>query len=300
MKILITGGAGYIGSVLSESLLYQGHYVSSYDNLYKGFTHVTCLLNNPNYKIIKGDVLDESKLKYYVNDHDLVIHLAGIVGYPECDKKPELAYDVNVGGTKNVVRSLKKGQPIIHASTGSVYGDLADLCTEESPTNPISVYSKTKLEAEEIVQSTDSHINIRLATVFGLSPRMRDDLLINNFVKSSLQDGSLKVYQKDHMRTFINVNQFPIVFSYLINNFNELKGNLFNVGDNSLNYTKEQICNIIQSVINVKVVYDEFDKDTDQRNYFVSYDKINSAGLKLKSNINKDIEKLVDYYNLFT
>lgn len=296
MNIFVTGGAGYIGTVTMQGLLDEGHHVTCYDNFSKGHDQINVLTNTETLNLIEGDVLNKPLLQESAIGHDLVIHLAGIVGYPECSANPKLAYDVNVNGTKNLLDALDDSQTIIHASTGSVYGDLGSDCTEESPVNPLSLYAQTKLDAERLISKRGNFVNLRLATVFGVSPRMRSDLLINNFVKTAVMSGELKVYQNQFKRTFINVNQLPKIFSFFINN--PVKRNtLYNIGDDSLNYTKKNICDIIGKHIDVNIKYEEFDSDKDVRNYYVSYDKLNNAGIKVNNNIENNILDLITYYS---
>lgn len=296
MNIFITGGAGYIGMVVIRELLNEGYNVTCYDNFSKGSNQISSFKDTKSFNAINGDIRDKELLQKSIKNHEIIIHLAGIVGYPECSANPELAYDVNINGTKNLLNVAADSQLIINVSTGSVYGDLEFDCTEESPVNPLSLYAQTKLDGENLVKRRGNFVNLRLATVFGVSPRMRSDLLINNFVKTAVTTSELRVYQNQFKRTFINVDQLPKVFLFFINNQSKIN-DLYNIGDDSLNYTKKDICDIIKMKTNVNIKYEEFDYDKDIRDYYVSYAKLNAAGLKINNNIEKDIDSLVSYYS---
>jgi nucleoside-diphosphate-sugar epimerase len=299
MKILITGGFGYIGSILIEQLLDKGHTVTCFDNLSFGYEHVIFLFNKKNFNFIKGDIRDLLHLKTVTKDQDIIIHLAGIVGYPLCNKDPNLAYEVNVTGTKNVIEACDDSQIIIFASTGSVYGNIEGICTEGSPLNPLTVYSKNKVDGEELFSQRKNSIIFRFATVYGISPRMRGDLLINNFVSTALKKKKLEVYEKHFMRTFISSQDSARVFDFAVENTDKMIGNVYNVGSNSLNYSKEDICNIIKNKISdVEIIYNECNKDEDQRNYVVEYKKINNLGFFVENNLDKDIDSLIKFYRI--
>ena len=284
-NILITGGAGYIGSVLIEQLLRKKYNLTIFDSLLFGGEHLIHYVNNNKFKFIKGDVRDAGSLKSVVKKYDIIIHLAAIVGYPACSGNPKLAYDVNFNGTKNILSCKSKNQAIFFASTGSNYGSLDEICTEESPLNPLTTYAKTKTKAEKLVLNSNNFLAYRFATAFGSSSRMRIDLMINDFV-----------HVKDIARSFIHG----------IENFGKMKNNLYNVGDENLNFSKEEVCRLIHKRISGFIYFSEIGKDLDKRNYKVSYQKIKKTGFKSKYNLDYGIDELVksisliDFKNKFT
>jgi len=295
MKILITGGAGYIGTTLTPLLLAQGHEVVIYDCLKFGGNHLIPLFREPRFSFVKGDIRDSSKLKNYVKDADVVVHLAAIVGYPACSKEPELATQVNVDATRSLCSMVSKEQLVLFGSTGSNYGSLADgVCTEESPLNPLSLYGATKTEAERIVMNETSGIAYRFATAFGISPRLRLDLLINDFVNKAMNDKYIVVYESHFMRTFIHVHDIARSFMFAMENRNKMTGEVYNVGSNSMNRSKGEICDIIQSKVDYYLHKADYGKDIDERNYVVSYDKISKIGLDTTISIERGIDELVN------
>ena len=305
-NILITGGAGYIGSVLIEQLLRKKYNLTIFDSLLFGGEHLIHYVNNNKFKFIKGDVRDASSLKSVVKKYDIIIHLAAIVGYPACSGNPKLAYDVNFNGTKNILSCKSKNQAIFFASTGSNYGSLDEICTEESPLNPLTTYAKTKTKAEKLVLNSNNFLAYRFATAFGSSSRMRIDLMINDFVFKLLTQKYLVVYEKNFMRTFLHVKDIARSFIHGIENFGKMKNNLYNVGDENLNFSKEEVCRLIHKRISGFIYFSEIGKDLDKRNYKVSYQKIKKTGFKSKYNLDYGIDELVksisliDFKNKFT
>lgn len=299
-KILITGGAGYIGSRLVPLLLNLNCNVTIADNLLFGGDHLLNFIDNNNFNFVKCDVrnLDDLK-KLKINDYEFVVHLASIVGYPACRSNPEMAKSINVDGTKNILKLLNKDQKIFFSSTGSNYGKKTEIVNEESKLEPLSLYAETKVINEKQVSDHDNFLIYRFATAFGSSPRMRLDLLVNDFAYKSIREGYLVVYEKNHQRSFIHVNDIAESIVFGINNFGKLKNDIFNIGDDGMNYSKEEICNLLKEK-NKKlyVHFAEFDKDADQRNYIVSYEKINKLGYKTKININDGIDDLIRSFQL--
>lgn len=294
MKILIFGGAGYIGTKLTRLLLKNNFSVTVFDSLLFGADHFLFFNNSDNLKFIKGDIRDEKALaSINVPEYDLVIHLASIVGYPACRSNPELATTTNINGTKNILKILKNDQKIIFASTGSNYGMQSEIVNEDSELNPLSLYAETKVVSEKLIRSRDNHIVYRFATAFGSSPRMRLDLLINDFAFKALHEGYLVVYEKKHQRSFIHIDDIASSILFAVNNFDKMKNDVFNVGDTSMNYSKEEICAIIkQKLPKVYIHFADFDKDMDQRNYIVSYKKINDAGFRTSVDLNAGLDEL--------
>ena len=294
-KILVTGGAGYIGTSLVPLLLEQGHTVTVFDNLMQGGNQLLSFFRNKNFNFIKGDITIKKDLEKAIHnqDYDIIIHLAAIVGFPACKNNPELAYNVNVVGTENLIEVSSPDQVILYGSTGSNYGKVTDVCTEESPLNPLSLYGETKTTAEKLLMERGNTIAYRFATAFGVSTRLRLDLLINDFTNKCLKDGYLVVYEKEYMRTFIHVADIARSFLFGIDNVDKMIDNVYNVGDNNMNYSKEEICNMISGKTNAFVHFEEIGSDADQRNYIVSYDKIKSLGFETTINLNDGIDEII-------
>ncbi len=298
-KILITGGAGYVGSVLLPLLLQNGYKVRVLDNLMYGGQSLLPHFANPNFEFIKGDICKEAIVSDAMRDVDVIVHLAAIVGFPACRKFPQLAKEVNVGGTKNIAKHWQKGQLVIFASTGSNYGALVDeICTEEMPLNPLSLYGKTKVVAEQHLLENCDTIAFRFATGFGVSPRLRLDLLINDFVYQAVKVRHLVVYERDFMRSFIHVYDMARAFLFGIENADRMKNNVYNMGSKKMNYSKEDICNMLRKRHDFYLHFADFGKDLDQRNYVVCYDKIHSLGYDTTVTVQQGIDELIRAMNV--
>jgi len=293
MKILITGGAGYVGTSLIPQLLNKNFKVHVYDSLLFGGDAIIPFFRHPNFTFTKGDVRDFDALQKVVKDADIVIHLAAIVGFPACRKDPDLAKTVNVDGTKNVINATTNDQLIIYGSTGSNYGDVEDICTEDTPLNPLSIYGQTKTLAERMIMENRKAIAWRFATAFGVSPRLRFDLLVNDFTYKAVKEGYLVVYEKHFMRTFIHVSDMGRAFIFGIENQNKMTGNVYNVGSEKMNYSKEQICELISKQTKAYIHYADVGEDADKRNYVVSYNKINELGYDTTITVEEGIEEMV-------
>lgn len=295
MKILITGGAGYVGSVLVGKLLEKNIKVCVVDNLMynNGFTLIPHF-NNPKFQFIKGDVRDKSLMKDLVHNFEFVIHLAAIVGFPACRKNPQLAREVNVNSTKHISSLLSSDQGVVYASTGSNYGIIEnEVCTEETPLNPISLYGKTKTKAEEIFLNENGAVAYRFATAFGLSPRMRLDLLINDFVYQAINNRTLVMFEKSFKRTFIHVNDMADSIIYGIENYDSMKNDTYNIGGDFNNFNKEEIALMIKERVDYYLHFAEIGEDEDKRNYEVSYKKINDKGFHIKTSVQDGINELI-------
>jgi nucleoside-diphosphate-sugar epimerase len=293
LKVLITGGAGYVGTSLIPQLLDKNYKVKVFDNLTFGGDALLPFFRNPNFEFEPGDVRNEKELESATKNCDVIIHLAAIVGYPACRKNPSVAEEVNVGGTRNLSKSLSKNQLVLFGSTGSNYGSVEDICTEETPLTPLSLYGQTKTLAEKILLENNTTIAYRFATAFGISPRLRLDLLINDFTYKAVKEGYLVVYEKHFMRTFIHVSDIGRSFLFGIENSGKMKNSVYNVGSDEMNYSKEQICNFIAKKTKAYIHFAEVGEDVDKRNYTVSYKKINSLGYVTKIGVEEGIDELV-------
>jgi nucleoside-diphosphate-sugar epimerase len=295
-KVLITGGAGYIGTVLIPKLLRRNYQVTVYDSLIfnngdKLLPHIT----HPDFTFIQGDIRDFEKLSKAIKGHDIVIHLAALVGFPICREKGEQeSHDVNVVGTENVIKAMTKDQYLLFGSTGSNYGEVLDICTEETPLNPLSIYAKTKTAAEMIVLERENSTAFRFATAFGVSPRLRLDLLVNDLTYKASTEGYAVIYESHFMRTFIHVEDIARVFLFAIDNQSRMINNVYNVGSNSMNYSKKSICELIKEELpDVYFNYADVGTDADKRNYIVSYEKINRLGFDTKIDLKTGIQELL-------
>lgn len=293
MKILITGGAGYVGTTLIPQLLKKNHEITVFDSLLFGGDAILPFFRNKNFHFVKGDVCDKQSLKGVVTDKDIIYHLAAIVGYPACRKNPTLAKATNMDGAKNLSELLSKNQMVVYASTGSNYGNIDDICTEETPLNPLSLYGETKTWAERYLLENNTAIAYRFATAFGVSPRLRLDLLINDFTNKALKEGYLVVYEKHFMRTFIHVYDMGRSFVFALENADKMKGNVYNIGSNKMNYSKQDICELIKKKTNIYVHYAEVGEDKDKRDYKVSYEKIHKLGYDTTITVEQGLDELV-------
>jgi nucleoside-diphosphate-sugar epimerase len=293
MNILVTGGAGYVGTTLIPMLLGLGHKVSVVDNLTFGGDSLLSFLRNKNFEFIKGDIRDKSLMSEATKNQDIIIHLAAIVGYPACRKEPDLAKTVNMRGSEVLSSVLSKNQLVLYSSTGSNYGSVEDICTEETALNPLSLYGQTKAYAEQYLLKNNLTISLRFATGFGVSPRLRLDLLINDFAYKALTQGYIVVYEKHFMRTFIHVCDMARAFLFAIENVDKMKNQIYNVGSEEMNYSKEDICEMIGDKTGAYIHYADIGQDTDQRNYVVSYRKIKSLGYYTTVTIEEGIDELI-------
>jgi len=285
-KVLITGGAGYIGSILTEHLLEEGYSVTCLDNLSFGHNSLLHLINKPHFSFIYGDVRNRKLLEKVIPNFDVIIPLSAIVGAPQCDSNPVDAELINKDSviTMNFIRN--PNQKIIFPTTNSGYGTTTgDLyCTEETPLNPISLYGITKSEAEKnLLNSHKDAITLRLATVFGMSPRMRTNLLVNDFVLKALTDGYLVIYEKYFKRNYVHIKDVARCFNHCIENYESMKNNAYNLGLDSANFSKEELAEKVKDHIpKLDITYREIDNDPDKRNYIVSNKKLMNTGFECK------------------
>lgn len=298
-KVLITGGAGYIGSVLTELLLAQGYKVSVLDNLCLRQLSLLHVSHNENFNLIKGDATDDKLVRDLLSHYDIVIPLAALVGAPACENNKELATRLNFEQVKNIVDKLSEDQLLLMPNTNSQYGSSTETITEDSPFNPLSHYAKTKCDAEDYVLQKGNGICFRLATVFGVSPRMRTDLLVNDFVYKADIDGYLVLFQAHFKRNYIHVKDVASTFLFGIENYTSMNHDVFNVGLSSANLSKLELANIIKKYIkNLVIVENDFDSDFDNRNYIVSNKKLESHGWKAVHSLDSGIEELLKAYKM--
>ncbi len=301
MKILITGGAGYLGSVITKRMLDAGHSVTVLDSLIFNQTSPLQFTNDKKYDFIYGDVRNQNLLKDQVVSHDVIIPLAAIVGFPACKANPDLAKDINYGQIDRILRYLSPDQMLLYPNTNSGYGigEGQTECTEESPLNPISVYGETKCGAERLISEWTSAVCFRLATVFGSSPRMRTDLLVNEFVYKAMTDKYIVVFEKHFKRNFIHIQDVGSVFMHALDNYDSMKKNVYNVGLSDANLNKQELLEKIKLYIpDFAITYSDFYEDPDKRDYIVSNKKIESTGWMPRYSLEDGIEELIKTYHV--
>jgi nucleoside-diphosphate-sugar epimerase len=299
MKVLITGGAGYLGSNLTRHLLEAGYTVTVLDNLMYDQVTLLHLFGNPKFQFELGDVRDKKLLQKLVELNDVIIPLAAIVGMPACKANPELTVAVNYQQVADIVEVLRDDQKLILPNTNSQYGSSDSIITEESPFNPLSLYAKTKCDAENTMLAKGNGVSLRLATVFGVSPRMRTDLLVNDFVYKSVVDGYLVLFEAHFKRNYIHVQDIARTFQFIIENYDKCKGHAFNVGLSTANLSKLELAEKIKSHIPSLVIkQDDFKEDFDKRNYIVSNEKLEALGWKPIYDLDYGIKQLISAYKI--
>jgi nucleoside-diphosphate-sugar epimerase len=301
MKILITGGAGYLGTVITKKMLEAGHSVTAIDTL--SFKQIAPLqfTSNPNYNFIFGDVRNVDFLKHQVGIHDVIIPLAAIVGFPACKADPKLAWEVNFTQIETILDSIGDDHIILYPNTNSGYGIGVGQteCTEISPLNPISVYGESKCAAEKLLLECSQAICFRLATVFGTSARMRTDLLVNEFVYKAMTDKYITVFEKHFKRNFIHIQDVANVFLWALENYETMKHNVYNVGLSDANLSKQELLEKIQEYIpDFAISYSDFYEDPDKRDYIVSNAKIEATGWKPQYSLDDGIKELMKTYQV--
>lgn len=291
-KIAISGCGGYIGSYAIRYFINKGYQVRGMDNFFKG--HCDSLFNvidNPNFEFFRGDVTNLNDCKRLVKDADYIIHLASLVGFPICSSYPDLAYSVNVNGTKNILEARYASQKLFFASTGSVYGKLEEVCTEDSPCNTNTVYGKTKLEAENLITSQPNTVSFRFATCAGLSPCMRVELLVHDFIYNALTSKSIVVFEPDARRTFIHISDFVKSIEFALKN--EMEYKVYNAGSDTMNWSKRKLAEYIKEKTGCHLFYGETGKDLDQRDYEVSYARLNNQGFVAEKSMEFVVEEII-------
>ena len=296
-NILITGGAGYIGSVLVPELLQGGHNVTVLDNFIFGQSSLNHVCYHPNFRVYRGDVRIEADMLPLMKDADIIIPLAAYVGAPFCDRDPIGATTTNKDAIFMMMKYLDKDQVVIMPTTNSAYGT-GDNCTEESPLNPISRYAIDKVEVEKVLMNHSNATSLRLATVFGMSPRMRIDLLVNDMTYRAVYDGFVVLFESHFKRNYIHVRDVVQAFKMAIAQ-ETMRGQIYNVGLSSANVSKRELCDIIKTYVpRFEIVEAEIGKDKDQRNYVVSNEKIELEGFKPNYNLNNGIQELLKGFTM--
>ena len=294
MRILVTGGAGYVGSTLVPLLLEQGHKVRVYDSLRFGGHGLLPCCQNRSFELQKGDVCDPSGVKKALDGVDAIVHLAAIVGYPACKKEPQAAQAVNVEGTRTLLSLRKPDQKFVFASTGSIYGSIPDyVCNEETPRAPITLYGETKAAAEQLVLDAGNAVAYRYATAFGVSNRMRLDLMPNDFTYQAVKNRSLIVYEGGFKRTFVHVRDMARSILFALDRWDAIKDDVYNVGHESMNFTKEDVARQILKHVDYYLHFAEVGTDADRRNYEVSYEKVRAKGFETTIDLDRGIAELV-------
>jgi len=300
-KVLVTGGAGYLGSILCEHLLNKGYEVVVLDSLLFGQQPHFHLMANPSYDFLFGDVRDEKTLKGALKGVDVVIPLAAIVGAPACDRDPWMAQEVNFDAIQLLNKLRGKEQLVIYPTTNSGYGTKSGSvhCDENTPLDPISLYGKTKCDAEQELLSSANALTLRLATVFGLSPRMRLDLLVNHFTYMAVTEGYLVIFEKDFKRNFIHVRDVADCFLHCIEHAGDMLGKPYNVGLDAANISKEELALAIkEEVPNFYIHFSEVGSDPDKRNYVVSNQRLREAGFEARRSLREGIRELIKGYRM--
>jgi nucleoside-diphosphate-sugar epimerase len=302
-NILITGGAGYIGSVLVPELLKANYKVTVLDNfMYRQNSLLDCCMYE-NFEVVNGDARNESILKELLKEVDYIIPLAALVGAPLCNRDKIGAVSVNRDAVASIAKLASKEQRIIIPTTNSGYGigQKGVYCTEETPLNPITLYGKVKMEAERIVLDRGNSISFRLATVFGISPRMRIDLLVNDFVYRAVKDRFVVVFEGHFKRNYIHVRDVARVFIHAINNFDKMKNQPYNVGLSEANLSKFELCaKIKEQVADFVYLESPIGEDPDKRDYIVSNEKIEKAGFKPAWSLEMGIKELIKAYRIIS
>ena len=302
-RVLVTGGLGYLGSILCEHLLDAGYRVAALDNLMygtgqQGLYH---LCSNSAFDFIKGDVRDEDTMRTALQSADIVIHLAAIVGAAACDRDTALATSVNLESVKLLNRLRSPNQLVVFPNTNSGYGATTGdrYCTEETPLEPISLYGRTKVESERLLLNSPNAVAFRLATVFGFSPRMRLDLLVNHFVYAAVKEGYLVLFEKEFKRNFVHVRDVADCLLHALGHRDRMVGNVYNLGLDSANLSKEELVMCVkQHVPNFYIHFAPIGQDPDKRNYIVSSAKLRSAGFEARRSLDDGIRELIKGYRM--
>ena len=296
-KVLVTGGAGYLGSILVPALLDRGFAVTVVDNFMYGQDSLAAVCYRPEFSLVRGDVRSLDTMKLLVKDADVIIPLAALVGAPLCDRDPLAATSTNLKAIVDMLGLLSPSQRVLLPITNSGYGvgEAGKFCTEETPIRPVSLYGRDKVEVERtLLERHPSALSFRLATVFGMSPRMRLDLLVNDFTYRALTDRFIVLFESHFKRNFIHVRDVARVFLHGIDNFDALKGQIYNVGLSDANLSKLELCEKIREYVPSFVIHESnIGKDPDKRDYIVSNEKIERTGFKPAFSLDAGIRELI-------
>jgi len=298
-SILITGGAGYIGSMLTPSLLADGYSVTVIDNLLFNQSPLNQCCANKNFRFICGDTTNASLMSELIPQFDIILPLAAMVGAPACDADAFLTERVNVTAYRHIIDLLSDKQQVVFPTTNSGYGigPADDFCTEDTPLCPVSLYGKTKVLIENELLSTGNAVTLRLATVFGMSPRMRTDLLVNNFVYKAVTDKSLVLFEEHFRRNFIHVQDVCRTFHFALGNYEIMRGQAFNVGLTSANLTKRELAERIKRKVPDLYIHSAaIGTDPDKRDYIVSNAKLEALGWQPQVSLDDGIDELIKGY----
>jgi len=299
--VLVTGAAGYIGSILCEHLLDAGYQVTAVDNLMYGQHSLFHLCANSRFEFVHGDVRDKGLMGGLVKDADVLIRLAAIVGAPACDRDPWLAQSVNLEAVRMLNRLRNPRQLVIFPTTNSGYGTQSGdvYCTEDTPLEPISLYGQTKVQAEAELLDSPNAITLRLATVFGMSTRMRLDLLVNHFVYAAVTDGYIVIFEKDFKRNYVHIRDVADCFLHCIEHSDIMAGCPYNVGLDEANLSKEELAlKIKEYVPDFYIHFSEVGSDPDKRNYIVSNQRLREAGFEARRSLDEGIKELLKGYRM--
>jgi nucleoside-diphosphate-sugar epimerase len=300
-KVLVTGGAGYLGSILTEHLLKAGYQVTVVDKLLYGQHSLFHLCAHPLFDFVMGDVRDEVVMHRLIKDADVIIPLAAIVGAPACDRDPWLATSVNLDAIRLLNRLRSPDQLVVFPNTNSGYGTKSGdvFCTEDSSLDPISLYGQVKVQAEQELLNAPNTIVLRLATVFGMSPRMRLDLLVNHFVYAAVTDRYLVIFEKDFKRNYIHIRDVADCFLHCIAHAETMKGRPYNVGLDDANLSKAELAAKIQTyVLEFYVHFSDIGSDPDKRNYILSNQRLRDAGFEAQRSLDVGIQELLKGYRM--
>ena len=298
---MITGGAGYLGSVMIPVLLEKGHEVTVLDNFLFGQATLLDFCGHPCFNVFRGDCRDEALVKKLMASADVIIPLAALVGAPLCKLDPLAAHSINAVAVQMICRLASRQQRIILPTTNSGYGigEKGKMCTEETPLRPISLYGTSKCEAEAAVLERENSLSFRLATVFGASPRMRVDLLVNDFVHRAVQDRAVVIFEGHFKRNYIHIRDVARAFLHAIENFEVMKGRPYNVGLEEANLSKLELCARIQKHIPGFIYLEApIGEDPDKRDYIVSNARILATGFRPGWDLDRGIQELIKVFTI--